>query len=132
MRKLKMTNNKLFTNRFNKVLASLLFTSVFLVNSNETAAAINTLEADIQAAINSPVRPTKDQELDPLRKPAEILSFFGIKKGMHVIDVFSGPGYYTELLSHLVGKTGKVAMHNHSLWEAYSKKASDARIAITA
>lgn len=91
--------------------------------------------SDIHSSINNiaqallhPMRSEKEVLLDALRKPAQILEFFQIEKGMNVIDVFSGPGYYTEILSHLVGSSGSVAMHNHSAWEAYSKKGSDKRI----
>lgn len=82
----------------------------------------------IEQALSNPNRPSHELILDKVRKPAQVLEFFQLKPEMDVIDVFSGPGYYTELLSHLVGKNGSVAMHNHSSWEAYSKKGSDARI----
>jgi predicted methyltransferase len=83
---------------------------------------------NIEQALSNSMRSEKEVELDTLRKPAEVLEFFQIKKGMKVIDVFAGEGYYTEILSHLVGPSGSVAMHNHSVWEAYSKKGSDERV----
>ena len=103
---------------------SLLFTSFLLLSSVANAG----LKQDINNAIHEQSRPARDIKLDVDRKPAQVLAFFQIKKGMNVIDVFSGEGYYTEILSHLVGESGSVAMHNHSVWEAYSKKGSDARI----
>lgn len=83
---------------------------------------------DIERALSHPERPSHDLRLDKVRKAKKVLEFFQIEKGMNVIDTFSGPGYYTEILSYLVGNKGSVVMHNHSLWEAYSKKGSDARI----
>jgi len=83
---------------------------------------------DIAHALSDSMRSEKEVALDSLRKPAKVLEFFQIEKGMKVIDVFAGEGYYTEILSHLVGPSGSIAMHNHSLWEAYSKKGSDKRV----
>ena len=86
-------------------------------------------QADIKSAVNHPDRPISDIRLDSARKPAEVLEFFDIQPGMKVMDVFAGEGYYTELLNHLVGKSGHVTMYNHAPWEAYSKQGSDKRIA---
>lgn len=80
-------------------------------------------------AIAHPSRPVDDLKLDPLRKPEEVLKFLGVEPGMNVIDVFSGPGYYTEILSRTVGEKGTVAMHNHPPWQQFFKVASSARIA---
>lgn len=82
----------------------------------------------IENALNNSQRSAEEVALDKLRKPKQVLEFFQVQQGMNVIDVFSGEGYYTEILSHLVGNKGSVAMHNHSVWEAYSKKGSDARV----
>ncbi len=46
--------------------------------------------------------------LDAGRKPAEVLAATGIKPGDNVIDVMAGSGYYTELLSRVVGPKGHV------------------------
>ncbi len=49
-------------------------------------------------------RPESDRARDANRKPAEVLEFIGIKPGMIVLDMFSGGGYYTEILSYVVGE----------------------------
>ncbi len=88
--------------------------------------------ADVDAigkALDHPNRPAEDRQLDAARKPAEVLHFFGIEPGMKVLDIFAGPGYYTEILNHLVGEQGIATMYTHTTWEGYSKKKSDARIA---
>jgi predicted methyltransferase len=62
----------------------------------------------ITAAINSPSRSTQDKALDAGRKPAQVMAFFGIAPGMLVADLFAGGGYETEILSRIVGPSGKV------------------------
>jgi len=60
------------------------------------------------AAVAHADRPDADRERDAGRKPAAVLEFFGIAPGMTVLDMFSGGGYYTELLSHTIGSEGHV------------------------
>ncbi|HEX5765589.1 MAG TPA: hypothetical protein VFY27_08480, partial [Woeseiaceae bacterium] len=64
------------------------------------------------AAIASEERPEKDIERDERSKPAKVLQFFEIQPGMRVLDLFSGGGYYSELLSRVVGPEGSVVAHN--------------------
>ena len=68
-------------------------------------------------------RSEADAERDRRAKPAEILEFFGIEAGMHVADLFTGGGYYSEVLSIAVGPEGQVIAHNN---EAYASFAGDA------
>ncbi len=62
----------------------------------------------ITAAIADSERPDTDRKQDSERKPAEVLAFTGIKPGDTVVDLMPGSGYYTRLLSKIVGPTGKV------------------------
>ena len=64
--------------------------------------------AAILAAVADPGRPAKDRFRDDRRKPAETLAFAGVRPGMHVAELIPGNGYYTRLLSKVVGPTGKV------------------------
>src|SRR5277367_3283826 len=66
----------------------------------------------ILAAVNSPDRPAADKALDAGRKPAQILTFFGVKPGMRVADISAMGGWTTELLSLVVGPNGKVYSQN--------------------
>ncbi len=70
----------------------------------------------IEEALSSPDRKRADKNRDPLRKPAEVLDFMGLKEGDTVLDIFSGGGYYTEILSRSVGKTGQVTAHNNQAY----------------
>ena len=53
-------------------------------------------------------RPADAVALDAARKPVEVLAASGVKPGDNVIDVMAGGGYYTELLSRVVGPKGHV------------------------
>ena len=68
----------------------------------------------ILTAVRDPARPKTDREQDARRHAAEVLAFFGIEPGMVVLDLFSGGGYYAELLSYAVGPAGRVVAHNNT------------------
>jgi len=76
----------------------------------------------VAAAIASPDRLTSDLEQDARRKPAEILAFVGVAPGMHVADMFSAGGYYTELLARTVGVKGQVIAYNNTPYYNFAKK----------
>jgi predicted methyltransferase len=83
----------------------------------------------IAAAIANPARPAADREQDAVRKPAEILAMLGVEPGMHVLDAFSAGGYYTELLSSLVGPKGGVIAYNNPPYAKFAAKGIAARYA---
>lgn len=90
----------------------------------------------VAAAVANPQRPAEDIEKDANRKPEQILSFFDIKPGMTVLDLFSGGGYYTEMLNSLVGEKGKVIAHTNEAYipfsgEIYQKRYLDGRLTQT-
>ncbi|MFT4925997.1 MAG: putative methyltransferase [Phenylobacterium sp.] len=70
------------------------------------------VSAEIQAAVDAKARAERETKRDIRRKPAQILSILGVKPGMKIIDFTSGGGYYTELLSRIVGDKGAVIAHN--------------------
>jgi predicted methyltransferase len=75
------------------------------------------------SVVDAPDRDPKDRELDAGRRPAELLSFAGIKPGMHVAELFAGTGYTTELLARTVGPAGSVyAENNKFILEKYAAK----------
>ncbi len=49
---------------------------------------------------------------DAVRRPAETLSFLGLKRGMRVLDLYAAGGYYTVVLAHAVGPEGQVIAQN--------------------
>ena len=82
-------------------------------------------------AVQHPGRTEADRARDAGRKPAEVMEFLGIKPGMDILDMFSGGGYYTELLSRVVGSEGTVVAHSNQAYaqfvgeEATRRYASD-------
>jgi predicted methyltransferase len=67
-----------------------------------------TAPAAIEAALTDPLRPAEQTALDPLRKPAEVLAFGGLKPGDRVVDFMSGNAYFTRIFSRVVGPLGRV------------------------
>lgn len=66
----------------------------------------------LRTALAAPARPQADRDRDADRKPAELMTFFGVKPGMTAIDMLGAGGYMTEVLSIAVGPTGKVYSQN--------------------
>ena len=75
------------------------------------------------ALANDPGRDDADKVRDDGRRPAEVVTFLGIHSGMTVLDVFSGGGYYSEVLAHAVGPTGKVYAQNPARFGARFEQA---------
>ena len=67
----------------------------------------------IARAVANPNRPSADRERDATTRPAEVLGFFGVRRGMTVLDLNAAAGYFTELLANVVGPRGHVIAHNH-------------------
>lgn len=114
--------------------SSVLF-SLFLISPCGEGGSGDISEA-IAAAVANPQRPAEDIEKDANRKPAKVLSFFDIKPGMTVLDLFSGGGYYTEMLNSVVGEDGHVIAHTNEAYipfsgEIYQKRYVDGRLAHT-
>jgi predicted methyltransferase len=73
------------------------------------AGCATTLSDDrIAAIVASPDRSAADRANDIRRKPAEMLTFIGIRPGTVALDVSAGRGYTTELIARAVGPQGKV------------------------
>jgi predicted methyltransferase len=71
------------------------------------------------AAVKNPARSAKDVERDKLDRPAEMLRLAGIKPGMKVADILAGSGYYSELVSYVVGPKGHVLMLNNAAFDGW-------------
>ena len=86
-------------------------------------------EDPIAKSLADPRRSDADRARDARSKPAEVLGFFGVKPGARVLDLFSGGGYYSEILARAVGPSGRVVAHNNDIYEKYSADEIAARFA---
>jgi len=69
-------------------------------------AATLAAPADTATAVSAPGRPKAATDLDAGRKPAEVLRFGGLQRGDRALDLFTGSGYYAEIMGRAVGPTG--------------------------
>ena len=86
-------------------LAALLSLSACGVGRTDT---VPLTPAIIEAAISDPRRPVDQVKLDMTRKPALSVLFSEAKAGDRIADVLSGNGYFTRILSDVVGPRGHV------------------------
>src|ERR1700723_2863306 len=84
---------------------------------------------EYDAAVKHAGRPAPDSARDSLDHPADMLRLAGIKPGMKVADVLAGDGYYSELLSYVVGATGHVYLINNLAFDNWSQPALKNRMA---
>src|ERR1700756_4561272 len=73
------------------------------------------------AAITHAGRSAEDLKRDSLDHPAEVLRLAGIKPGMQVADYLAADGYYSELLSYIVGPKGHVLLINNAAYDEWSE-----------
>lgn len=65
-------------------------------------------KVDYAAALTDNTRPAEERDRDAARKPTELLTFAQVERGEKVGDYIMGSGYWTRILSNLVGPQGKV------------------------
>ena len=70
----------------------------------------------VQNAVADPSRPADDRKDDALRKPDQVLTFSGVRPGQKVGEYLPGGGYYTRMLSDVVGPKGKVYALETTTW----------------
>lgn len=110
-----------------KLLVALLLGG--LATNVGAESASSSAEQVIANAIHNSARPAADSARDDQRKPAAVLEFFDIRPGQDVLDMYSGGGYYTELLSRIVGEDGTVTAHNNGAYAAMSSVQRNERYA---
>ena len=78
------------------------------------AGLVKSMEVkSMEKALARADRPAADRARDAGRRPAEVVTFLGIEEGMTVVDLIAAGGWYTEILSIAVGKSGKVYAQNN-------------------
>jgi predicted methyltransferase len=87
------------------------------------------IDLAIAESLANPARLETDRLRDPLSRPDLVLAFFEIAPGMTVLDLFSGGGYYTEIISNVVGPDGSVIAQNNEAYLAFAAKDLEPRFA---
>jgi len=83
---------------------------IVLALGGMTRSAVHPRAADIAAAVAAPGRSAENVKLDASRKPVELLSWLGLRRGMRVADMFGVNRYWAEILSPAVGPKGQVVV----------------------
>lgn len=89
-------------------MKTLSLAAAMLLATAATAQGHDAARHAIQTALADPARPADDKVRDAARHPADILVFAGVKPGAKVADFIMGGGYWTRLMSDVVGAKGKV------------------------
>ncbi|QLC25198.1 class I SAM-dependent methyltransferase [Parasphingopyxis algicola] len=98
-----------------RCVVPLLTMTISLLSPIAPAHAEATCEPDVQNAVEEPGRIETNSNRDEGRRPCEVLSFFGVEPGAVHLELLAAQGYYTEILSVLVGREGRVYHHNNAL-----------------
>lgn len=88
-------------------------TALLLAAALTSAAAVPAAAAPsriAQAVAATQARGADNVALDASRKPVELLTFFGLKRGMRVLDLFGLNGYWAEINAPVVGPRGRVTV----------------------
>ena len=90
-----------------------VFLILLAVAFQQVQAADATLDA-IDQVLAGEHRSPGNRARDVYRHPKETLQFFGVRPDMHVVEVWPGGGWYTEVLAPLLRERGKYyAAHYH-------------------
>ena len=98
-----------------RVPVAMLILALSLPLASSYAAAPK-LVAIIQRAVADPARPAGYRAADPLRKPAETLAFSGVRPGMTIGEFYPAGGYFTRMLSDVVGPSGRIYAIENAGW----------------
>jgi len=91
-------------------LCNLLLAAILVAGCSPRALAE---PADVASAVAATDRSSDMRKGDEARKPVEILSFLGLKKGDQALDLFGSNAYWGLIMARAVGPTGSV-----DAWEA--------------
>ncbi|GAO38761.1 hypothetical protein SCH01S_19_00650 [Sphingomonas changbaiensis NBRC 104936] len=84
-------------------------------------AATTSVSRLVERAVADPSRPGDQRAADAFRKPAETIAFAGVRPGMVVGEFYPGGGYFTRMLSDVVGPNGHVYGIENDRWKSAVK-----------
>lgn len=97
------------------------------VSAAEPAKPAEPMVSVYEAALNNELRPEADRARDADRKPAQVLEFLDIAPGMTVLDMFTGDGWYSEVIAYVVGDSGRVFAHSNEAYKNFVGNALEER-----
>lgn len=106
---------------FTKLKASILCFAGFLAGCDRAPVPEEQASIYQKAVHYNALRPAADKQRDKHRKPVEVLELAQVQPGDKVIDLLGGGGWYTELLSQIVGDSGHVYLVNSPLFVNFTK-----------
>jgi predicted methyltransferase len=89
-----------------KLRSSRLAAVVLAMAAGAAATAAAAPDPALKAAVADPGRSAKFIARDAVRHPVEELTFFGLKPGMNVVELWPGGGYWTEILGRYLARSG--------------------------
>ena len=110
---------------FISTCVSAMLTLSLVMSIEADSARAEGMASELTTALANAGRSEGDRARDAGRKPAEIVSFLGIKPGMTVMDLIAAGGYYTEVLSVAVGPQGTVYAQNPKAVLEFREGAND-------
>lgn len=102
-----------------KLVIGFVFT-VFL------STCVQASENSVSRYVDSELRSEKNVARDIYRHPAETLTFFGIKENDHVLEMWPGNGWYTEILAPYLSEEGQLSTATYLIDQLNSKDKRDA------
>lgn len=109
---------------------SIIALSIALLAVPLAAAAAPAPSTTISAAVaDTAHRSPANVKMDEGRKPSQVLMFLGLKRGMHVLDLFGGNAYWAEISAPVVGPNGHVTIWEPTQFYGDKTKASFATFA---
>jgi predicted methyltransferase len=73
-----------------------------------SAMAASAAKTDFAAILADSTRPAEDKARDADRKPAELIAFAHVGPGERIAELAPGGGYFTHILSSVVGPKGRI------------------------
>ena len=89
------------------IRALIFFGALSITMGSYSAAAPNSAD-QFKSVLADPTRPPEDVARDANRKPGELLAFARVHKGMKIVELAPGGGYFTHILTDAVGGSGHV------------------------
>src|SRR5215467_12282939 len=106
-----------------------IFAIALWITFGGTAAGSDEIPGYVVRAIANPSRSRVERDFDRVRQPAKTIAFAGVAPGMVVGEFIPFYGYFTRLLSDVVGVKGKIYGIENVNWSntAFDQKLTSQR-----